>query len=66
MVVSLEKTKLKAWGVYPGGQSGNPGSYYYNNMTQYWATGNYIPFQFESDAGKMKNIVTSLTLTPIQ
>jgi penicillin amidase len=64
MIVSLEKTKVKAWGVYPGGQSGNPGSPYYNNMLTLWATGNYVSFQFESDPGKMKNIFTSLTLTP--
>lgn len=64
MIVSLEKTKVKAWGVYPGGQSGNPGSPYYNNMLNLWAKGNYISFQFESDPGKMKNVFTSLTLTP--
>jgi penicillin amidase len=64
MIVSLEKTKVKAWGVYPGGQSGNPGSPYYNNMLNLWATGNYVSLQFESDPTKMKNIFTSLTLTP--
>jgi penicillin amidase len=64
MVVSLEKTKVKAWGVYPGGQSGNPGSHYYNNMTQYWATGNYIPFQFYAEPTKMKSILTTVTLKP--
>jgi penicillin amidase len=64
MIVSLEKTKLKAWGVYPGGQSGNPGSPYYNNMLNLWAKGNYIQFQFESDPGKMKDVFSSLTLTP--
>ena len=31
MVVSLEKSGINAWGVYPGGQSGNPGSPYYNS-----------------------------------
>jgi len=64
MVVSLEKTKVKAWGVYPGGQSGNPGSPYYNNLINLWAQGNYIPFQFESDPAKMKEVFTSFTLTP--
>ncbi len=64
MVVSLEKTKVKAWGVYPGGQSGNPGSPYYNNMLTMWTTGNYVPFQFESSPEKMKAVLTSLTLTP--
>ncbi len=64
MIVSLEKTKVKAWGVYPGGQSGNPGSPYYNNMLNLWAKGNYIPFQFESDPIRMKDVSYSLTLTP--
>jgi len=64
MIVSLEKTKIKAWGVYPGGQSGNPGSPYYNNMLTLWAKGNYIPFQFEPKAEKMKSVFSSLTLTP--
>jgi len=46
MIVSLEKTGIKAWGVYPGGQSGNVGSPYYANMIPLWATGRYIPLQF--------------------
>lgn len=32
-----------AWGIYPGGQSGNPGSPYYNNMVDDWALGKYYP-----------------------
>ena len=45
MVVSLEKTGVKMWGVYPGGQSGNPGSAYYNNMTASWLNGDYYPMK---------------------
>lgn len=30
---------VKAWGVYPGGQSGNPGSRYYDNFVEDWAAG---------------------------
>ena len=30
---------LKAWGIYPGGQSGNPGSKYYDNMVDDWVAG---------------------------
>ncbi len=66
MVVSLEKTKVKAWGVYPGGQSGNPGSPYYNNMLSLWSKGNYVPFQFETVPGKMKDVSSTLTLIPAQ
>ena len=64
MVVSLEKTNVKAWGVYPGGQSGNPGSPYYNNMLAFWSKGKYFQFQFVSDPAKMKDVFSSLTLTP--
>jgi len=40
MVVSLEK-ETKAYGVYPGGQSGNPGSKFYDNFLDKWAAGEY-------------------------
>jgi len=38
MIVALGPN-LKAYGLYPGGQSGNPGSYYYDNMVNTWAQG---------------------------
>ncbi|GAB3501157.1 penicillin acylase family protein [Spirosoma knui] len=38
MVVAVGP-QLKAYGVYPGGQSGNPGSPYYMNMIDTWRTG---------------------------
>jgi penicillin amidase len=62
MVVSLEKVKLRAWGVYPGGQSGNPGSPYYNNLLNSWTQGKYFEFQFESQASKIKSVLSTLTL----
>ena len=40
MIVSLE-TKTRAFGVYPGGQNGNPGSMYYDNFINQWAAGKY-------------------------
>lgn len=39
MVVQLDKTWPKAYGLYPGGQSGNPGSPLYDNMIDGWAQG---------------------------
>lgn len=39
MVVELGKNP-KGHGVYPGGQSGNPGSRFYDNMIDTWAKGN--------------------------
>ncbi|MDH4296103.1 MAG: penicillin acylase family protein [Cyclobacteriaceae bacterium] len=46
MIVSLEKTGVKMWGVYPGGQSGNPGSKHYTDMVDHWANGEYYPLLF--------------------
>jgi penicillin G amidase len=45
MIVSFED-ELKAYGVYPGGQSGNPGSIYYDNMIEPWAKGDYFELLF--------------------
>ncbi len=45
MVVSLED-EVKAWGVYPGGASGNPGSYYYDAYVDTWAAGEYYELLF--------------------
>lgn len=39
MVIELGKMP-KGYGVYPGGQSGNPGSPFYDNMVDTWAGGN--------------------------
>ncbi|MBC7904230.1 MAG: penicillin acylase family protein, partial [Gemmatimonadaceae bacterium] len=33
----------EAYGVYPGGQNGNPGSKYYDNFIDNWAEGKYFP-----------------------
>jgi penicillin G amidase len=40
MVISLT-AKTEAYGVYPGGQSGNPGSKYYDSFVNQWAAGKY-------------------------
>lgn len=39
MVVQLDKGWPKAYGLYPGGQSGNPASPFYDNMIDKWAKG---------------------------
>lgn len=38
MVVALGK-QVKGYGVFPGGQSGNPGSFYYDDMIEPWTNG---------------------------
>lgn len=47
MIVSLT-TPIEAWGVYPGGQSGHPGSTYYDNGVSTWAAGKYFKLWFMS------------------
>lgn len=42
MIVHLA-TVTEAYGVYPGGQSGNPGSRFYDNFVDTWARGEYYP-----------------------
>ena len=41
MIVSLTP-QTEAWGVYPGGQSGNPGSKFYDNFVDTWVQGKYF------------------------
>ncbi len=45
MVVELGKNP-KGHGVFPGGQSGNPGSKFYNNMIDTWAKGELYDLYF--------------------
>lgn len=47
---------IEAYCVYPGGQSGNPGSPYYNTFINTWATSKYYKINFlkQADAAKMK------------
>lgn len=40
MIVSLTP-ETQAWGVYPGGQSGNPGSRFYDDFINTWVKGYY-------------------------
>ncbi|HAC14887.1 MAG TPA: penicillin acylase family protein, partial [Bacteroidetes bacterium] len=49
MVVEMT-TPIKAWGVYPGGQSGNPASLNYNAFIQNWATGNHYELTLYQNA----------------
>jgi penicillin amidase len=44
MIIEME-TPIKAVGVYPGGQSGNPGSMYYDSFIDTWSKGEYYTLQ---------------------
>lgn len=64
MVVSLEKDGVKPYGVYPGGQSGNPGSRFYNNMLDYWTKGKYFALSFFSGPNKITTSYHTTQLYP--
>lgn len=52
MVVELGE-KPNAFGIYPGGQSGNPGSPFYANMVEDWASGELRPLYFLESADEL-------------
>lgn len=66
MIVQLT-ANTEAYGVYPGGQSGNPGSKYYDNFVDSWVTGKYYPLLFiKKDAAESDNrIKWTMTFTKI-
>ena len=64
MVVELDPKGAKGFGIYPGGQSGNPGSFFYDNYIESWAMGNYLELQLTHEAAAIKDPITTLILTP--
>ena len=64
MIVEMNDVP-RAWAIYPGGQSGNPGSKYYDNMIDKWAAGEYFEALFmQSSEHQSDKIVFSQTLNP--
>lgn len=53
MIVHLS-ARTEAYGVYPGGQSGNPGSRFYDSFVDTWAAGKYYPL-FVMEEKDIKN-----------
>ena len=53
MVVSMDD-HVNAKVVYPGGQSGNPGSKYYDNMINSWVAGEYYDAHFVNKKEDLK------------
>ncbi len=54
MVVQMGK-KIEAYGIYPGGQSGNPGSKYYDNHIAQWEAGKYYSLLFMPNTDKQND-----------
>lgn len=53
MIVELGD-EVEAYGVYPGGQSGNPGSPFYKNMIKSWSNGQYNQLYLYNNIGEAK------------
>jgi penicillin amidase len=51
MVVQLS-TPTEAYGVYPAGQSGNPGSKYYDSFVDTWVKGEYYRLWYMREGDK--------------
>lgn len=55
MVVQMDK-EIKGYGIYPGGQSGNPGSIYFETFVEDWAAGKYYELNNSSNKADIKHI----------
>jgi penicillin amidase len=68
MVVALHPNpdSLQAFGLYPGGQSGNPGSPWYDDMIDQWVAGNLFPLWFmRTAADSRRSPLSQWKLTPL-
>ena len=64
MVVSLT-SEIEAYGIYPGGQSGNPGSKYYDDFVDQWVQGEYYKLWMMNTADKTdKRIKWKMVFNP--
>lgn len=65
MVVELDKKWPRAYGLYPGGQSGKPASKYYDNMIDDWKEGklNTLIFMKSKDE-KVEKVLKNVLINP--
>ena len=63
MIVEMTEPPT-ALGIYPGGQSGNPGSQYYDNFIDDWAAGQYHSLHFLQADAQTEVIIGTQTLIP--
>ncbi len=60
MIVSLTD-EIEAYGIYPGGQSGNPASPYYKNMIDQWSKGTYQKLNYIKSPDEIKEPIKILS-----
>lgn len=57
--------QIRGYGIFPGGQSGNPGSYYYDNMVETWSKGELNPILFYGNSNnKKEGVLKTFTINP--
>ena len=63
MIIHLTDN-TEAYGVYPGGQSGNPGSRFYDNFVDVWGAGDYFPlWMMKSSEANEERVKWRMTFT---
>jgi len=63
MVVALGP-QVQGYGVFPGGQSGNPGSFYYDNMIETWRLGKLNTLVYlQKKTDKSPAIISTVTIS---
>lgn len=55
---------VKAWTIFPGGQSGNPGSKFYDNYIDRWRNGKYLEVSIMDPNTKADNILFTHNFQP--
>ncbi|MCB0267401.1 MAG: penicillin acylase family protein [Calditrichaeota bacterium] len=61
MIVQLDSPKPIAWGIYPGGQTGNPGSKKYDQFIDPWVAGLYYELLYLTSPGEIHERLVNKT-----
>jgi len=54
-MIVMTGNQVEAYGIYPGGQSGNPASKHYKNSVEDWANGQYYKLELYNSAKEISN-----------
>ncbi|MBK7426962.1 MAG: penicillin acylase family protein [Saprospiraceae bacterium] len=65
MIIELTPTGPKALGVYPGGQSGNPGSKYYDDSIDTWSKGKHHELHLFTNAAEVSNALFTIKMNKL-
>jgi penicillin amidase len=65
MIVELTPAGPKALGVYPGGQSGNPGSRYYDDSIETWSEGRHHELKLFTSAAEVSNALFTIKMNKL-